>query len=127
MVAMGPYTALVDNGPARKAGFSRAMFETGEAVGDQFELSSLRREDYELAWDRSKEFVDVLQCNNAASSRTPRGHQLPVAFMSLVNISNYKGFILTGKVKFLKNNLAEWHIFGRCIKIAFLGTHTNEK
>lgn len=85
VVAMGPYTALVDNGPARKAGFSRAMFETGEAVGDQFELSSLRREDYELAWDRSKEFVDVLQCNNAASSRTPRGHQLPVAFMSLVS------------------------------------------
>lgn len=85
VVAMGPYTALVDNGPARKAGFSRAMFETGEAVGDQFELSSLRREDYELAWDRSKEFVDVLQCNNAPSSRTPRGHQLPVAFMSLVS------------------------------------------
>ena len=81
---MGAYTALVDNGPARKAGFSRAMFETGEAIGDQFELSSLRRDDYDLVWDKSKEFVDVLQCNNAASSRTPRGHQLPAAFMHLV-------------------------------------------
>merc|ERR1719411_218788 len=84
VVAMGPYTALVDNGPARKAGFSRAMYETGEECGDSFELSTLRREDYGLAWDKSKEFVEVLQCNNAASSRTPRGHQLPVAFMHIV-------------------------------------------
>merc|ERR1712168_1703798 len=37
VVAMGPYTALVDNGPARKAGFSRAMYETGEECGDSFE------------------------------------------------------------------------------------------
>ena len=84
VVAMGPYTALVDNGPARKAGFSRAMYETGEECGDSFELSTLRREDYGLAWDKSKEFVEVLQCNNAPSSRTPRGHQLPAAFMHIV-------------------------------------------
>jgi len=84
-VAMGPYTALIDNGPARAAGFSRAMFETGEACGDQFELSSLRRDDYEKVWDTSKEFVDVLQCNNLPSTRTPRGHQLPAAFMHLVS------------------------------------------
>jgi len=85
VVAMGPYTALVDNGPARAAGFSRAMFETGEECGDQFEISSLRRDDYEKVWDGSKEFVDVLQCNNLPSTRTPRGHQLPAAFMHLVS------------------------------------------
>merc|ERR1719259_9051 len=83
VVAMGPYTALVDNGPARKAGFSHQLFRTGEECGDQFEISSLRRDDYEKVHDASKEFVDVLQCNNLASSRTPRGHQLPAAFMHL--------------------------------------------
>jgi len=85
VLANGPYTALVDNGPARKAGFSQKMFATGEACGDMFEISSLRRDDYALVHDASKEFVDVLQCNNLASSRTPRGHQLPAAFMHLVS------------------------------------------
>jgi len=85
VVAMGNYTAIIDNGPARKVGFSRAIFDTGEACGDQFELSSLRRDDYDLVWDKSREFVDVLQCNNVPSSRTLRGHQLPAAFMHLVS------------------------------------------
>jgi len=85
VLANGPYTALVDNGPARKAGFSAKMFATGEECGDNFEISSLRRDDYQNVWDTSKEFVDVLQCNNLASSRTPRGHQLPAAFMHLVS------------------------------------------
>ena len=31
--------------------------------------------------DKSGEFCSVLQCNNAPSSRTPRGHQFPAAFM----------------------------------------------
>ena len=35
VVAMGNYTAIIDNGPARKVGFSRAIFDTGEACGDQ--------------------------------------------------------------------------------------------
>ena len=34
-----------------------------------------------MIFDDSKEFVDVIQCNNAPSTRTPRGHQFPAAFM----------------------------------------------
>jgi len=49
-----------------------------------FEVSNVRSEDYDLVRDKSGEFVDVLQCNNAASSRTPRGHQFPAAFLSWV-------------------------------------------
>merc|ERR1712080_707014 len=48
VLANGPSTALVDNGPARKAGFSQKMFATGEECGDMFEISSLRRDDYQL-------------------------------------------------------------------------------
>lgn len=58
--------------------------ETGERYGDMFEVSHVRREDYDLVRDKSGEFVDVLQCNNLPSSRTPRGHQMPAAFLSWV-------------------------------------------
>lgn len=44
----------------------------------------MRKEDYDFVKDASGEYVDILQCNNAASSRTPRGHQFPGAFMHQV-------------------------------------------
>ena len=44
----------------------------------------MRREDHDLIKDKSGEFVEILQCNNAASSRTPRGHQFPGAFLQHV-------------------------------------------
>ena len=34
-----------------------------------FEISTVRREDFDFIKDTSGKFVDVLQCNNAASSR----------------------------------------------------------
>merc|ERR1739842_227045 len=58
---------------------------TGEKYGDPFEVSNIRREDYKMIFDDSKEFVDVVQCNNAPSTRTPRGHQFPAAFMLKVS------------------------------------------
>ena len=48
-------------------------------------VSNIRREDYKMIFDDSKEFVDVIQCNNAPSTRTPRGHQFPAAFMHHVS------------------------------------------
>ena len=44
-----------------------------------FEINTIRREDWDFIKDKSEEFVTVLQCNNAASSRTPRGHQVILA------------------------------------------------
>lgn len=41
-------------------------------------------QDYEFAAGKS-EYEDVLQCNNEPSSRTPRGHQFPAAFMILAS------------------------------------------
>ena len=58
--------------------------EAGDKVGDMFEINMIRREDWDFIRDKSGEFVSVLQCNNAASSRTPRGHQFPAAFMMTV-------------------------------------------
>jgi len=83
-LAMGDYSIIMDNGPAKAAGIALKMQEAGEKIGDMFEISTVRREDWDFVKDKSGEFVSVLQCNNAPSSRTPRGHQFPAAFMMKV-------------------------------------------
>jgi len=84
-LAVGDYSTIMDNGPARAAGTAIKMQEAGEKIGDMFEISTVRREDWDFIKDKSGEFVSVLQCNNAPSSRTPRGHQFPAAFMMQVS------------------------------------------
>ncbi len=85
VLAVGPYTAVMDNGVAKKEQFALKLQSTGETYGDMFEVSTVRKEDFEFIKDKSGAFVEVLQCNNAASSRTPRGHQFPAAFMMRVS------------------------------------------
>ncbi|KAK7008552.1 Cytosol aminopeptidase, catalytic domain [Halocaridina rubra] len=74
------YTAIMDNGPARLAKVSQILQEAGDEVADPFEISTIRREDFDFHAGES-EYEDVLQCNNLPSSRTPRGHQTPSAFL----------------------------------------------
>ncbi|XP_048744457.2 putative aminopeptidase W07G4.4 [Ostrea edulis] len=79
--AYGPnYTAILDNGPARKLNNAQDIQAAGDTWGDPFEISTLRRDDYDFHRGPS-EYEDVLQCNNAPSSATARGHQTPAAFM----------------------------------------------
>merc|ERR1711872_1203766 len=84
VLAVGEYSTIMDNGPARAAGTALKVQAAGEDIGDMFEISTVRREDWDFVQDKSGEFVSVLQCNNAPSSRTPRGHQFPAAFMMQV-------------------------------------------
>merc|ERR1711935_1069202 len=83
-VAYGNYTAIVPNGPYKAAGLHHKLQENGELIGDPFDVSSLRREDYQFHMGKDEQ-SDILQCNNAPSSRTPRGHQTPAAFMILTS------------------------------------------
>lgn len=78
--AVGPYTALVENGAAAKQKLSARIAAAGELWGDPSELSSSRREDFQFIRPRTCA-DDVLSCNNAPSSVTPRGHQFPMAFL----------------------------------------------
>ncbi|ESO93040.1 hypothetical protein LOTGIDRAFT_190097 [Lottia gigantea] len=79
--AMGfNYSIIMDNGPARKLQTAQKVQSAGEEYGDPFEVSTVRREDYDFVVGPS-EYEDILQCNNAPSSATPRGHQFPAAFM----------------------------------------------
>jgi len=79
VVAMGEaYSIAMDNGPAR--GHAQHLQGVGHVIADPWEVSTIRREDYNFVAPRN-EYEDVLQCNNLPSSRTPRGHQFPAAFM----------------------------------------------
>ncbi len=82
--AVGPYSVLIDNGPAKKHGVAQTLDAIGERWGDPFEVSRLRREDYDFIRARTKA-DDVLSCNNAPSVDTSRGHQFPAAFMAVAS------------------------------------------
>ncbi|KAL3319050.1 Cytosol aminopeptidase, catalytic domain [Cichlidogyrus casuarinus] len=89
-LAYGSYAAVMDNGPARKKDTSIKLKAASELVSDLAEISTIRREDYDLHRGKS-EYEDVLQCNNLPSSRTPRGHQTPAAFMTMASGLNEHG------------------------------------
>jgi leucyl aminopeptidase len=78
--AVGPYNIALDNGPARAVRTAESLMMVGDLLGDPFEVSRLRREDFDFVKPCSKA-DDVLSCNNAPSSATPRGHQFPMAFL----------------------------------------------
>ncbi|MDR7120516.1 leucyl aminopeptidase family protein [Rheinheimera soli] len=78
--AVGPYTALVENGAARRIGLSADLAMTGDLWADPSEISRSRREDFSFIKGRTSA-DDLLSCNNAPSSVTPRGHQFPMAFL----------------------------------------------
>ncbi|XP_030621940.1 putative aminopeptidase W07G4.4 [Chanos chanos] len=79
--AMGPhYSIIMDNGPASRNGNASKWQKAGEVLGDMFEVSTIRREDYEFHRGKS-EYEEILQSNNLPSSATPRGHQTPSAFL----------------------------------------------
>ncbi|XP_027007319.1 putative aminopeptidase W07G4.4 isoform X2 [Tachysurus fulvidraco] len=83
--AMGPnYSIIMDNGAARREDNALKWQKAGEVLGDVFEVSTIRREDYEFHKGKS-EYEDVLQSNNLPSSATPRGHQAPAAFLIMTS------------------------------------------
>ena len=83
-LAVGPYSIAVENGPARAAKIADLLSETGDAWGDAFAISRSRREDFDFVQPRTRA-DDVLSCNNAPSTQTPRGHQFPMAFLTIAS------------------------------------------
>lgn len=69
------YSIAIDNSVARNEGHCFKLQELGNQVGDPFEVSYLRKDDFDF--NNGKVLgEDILQANNAPSSRTPRGHQV---------------------------------------------------
>jgi len=82
--AVGPYSILIENGAARAEGVASTLDLIGEHWGDPFEVSRVRREDYEFIKPKTAA-DDVLSCNNLPSAGTPRGHQFPAAFLAVAS------------------------------------------
>jgi len=90
-----PYSIVMDNGPAARMDVAKQLQYSGHVMGDFFEVSTIRKEDYNFHKGKS-EYEDVLQANNLPSSRTPRGHQAPAAFIILASGLDKHG--IDGKV-----------------------------
>lgn len=88
VVAMGIYPIALDNWVAAQRhgglGTARSIQAAAHAVADPFEVSTMRREDMAFVAPRHSSY-DVLQCNSLPSSRTPRGHQFPAAFLMMAS------------------------------------------
>ncbi len=80
----GPYAAAMDNGPARLLGVGERIRASGNALGDCFEVSTLRRDDFDLIAPGSNR-EDVLQASPKPSAQTNRGHQYPAAFLTIAS------------------------------------------
>lgn len=81
---VGPYTVAIENGPARKHRVAAGLAALGELWAEPFEVTRLRREDFDFVRPQSKA-DDVLQSNRAASAVTTRGHQFPAAFLAIAS------------------------------------------
>jgi len=97
------YTAIMSNGPGKEV--SHLVKAAGEDMAEPVEISSIRREDYAFHGAPS-EYEDVLQCNNAPSSRTPRGHQSPAAFMILASGLDKHGLDSSAPLKYSHVDIA---------------------
>lgn len=82
--AMGPYTALVENGSSRIQQLSQLIAGEGDLWADGAEISRERREDYDFIKPKTLA-DDVLSSNNAPSAITARGHQFPMAFLAVAS------------------------------------------
>ncbi|KAB0794315.1 hypothetical protein PPYR_11154 [Photinus pyralis] len=78
------YSIAMDNGPARKHGNANKLQEEGAKIGDPYEISTIRKEDFAYHKGRSEE-EDATQGNNQPSTRTLRGHQGPAAFLIMAS------------------------------------------
>lgn len=87
-LSVGGYTAIMDNGPARQENFAHRIQQVGENYGDPFEVSTMRKDDFEFIKDKSGEYVEIMQCHNASTTKNVRGHQFPGAFLHKVLLPN---------------------------------------
>lgn len=82
--AVGPYSLAVENGPSRQKGIAQSLGAFGDQWADPFEITRSRREDFAFVQPRTRA-DDVLSNNNEPSSATPRGHQFPMAFLTIAS------------------------------------------
>nr|ANJ04676.1 leucyl aminopeptidase [Nilaparvata lugens]APA33971.1 seminal fluid protein [Nilaparvata lugens] len=84
LAAGNGYSIVMDNAVAREQKFSSKLQEAGQKIGNPFEISYLRREDFKFHKGVAPG-DDLRQSNDLPSSRTARGHQTPGAFLIMAS------------------------------------------
>ncbi|KAL0105085.1 hypothetical protein PUN28_016616 [Cardiocondyla obscurior] len=84
LTAGAGYSVVMDNAVARRVNNAEKLQALGEAIGDPFEVSRIRREDF-LTHQGKVEGDDILQALNQPSVKSQRGHQGPAAFLIKVS------------------------------------------
>lgn len=74
----------MDNAVARLVSNAEKLQASGETMGDPFEISRIRREDFSFHEGRT-EGDDVLNSDKDSSGVTNRGHQGPSAFLIMAS------------------------------------------
>ncbi|CAH1966056.1 unnamed protein product [Acanthoscelides obtectus] len=74
------YAIVMDNGPAKKSNYGCQLQKASEDIGDPFEISNVRKEDFDT-YKGKMEGDDIIQATPRPSSQTARGHQGPAAFL----------------------------------------------
>jgi len=72
------------NGPAKNAQVDEHLQHSGDLIGDPFEISTIRKEDYETHKGKS-EYEDLQQAMSKPSADSSRGHQGPAAFLIMAS------------------------------------------
>ncbi|XP_043265573.1 putative aminopeptidase W07G4.4 [Colletes gigas] len=78
------YSIAMDNAVARLVSNAEKLQASGETMGDPFEISRIRREDFRFH-EGLTEGDDVLQAQDKLCTGTERGHQGPSAFLILAS------------------------------------------
>ena len=73
----------MSNGPGRSNKVDAEMQNSGELIGDPYEISRIRKEDYDNHKGKS-EYEDLTQVSNNKSDRS-RGHQGPASFLIMAS------------------------------------------
>ncbi|CAH1111176.1 unnamed protein product [Psylliodes chrysocephalus] len=78
------YSIVMDNGPAKKNKTNERLQCAGDKIGDPFEVSTIRREDFS-SYKGIMEGDDVIQSLSKPSVQVSRGHQGPAAFLIMAS------------------------------------------
>ncbi|KAG7190674.1 hypothetical protein KM043_006752 [Ampulex compressa] len=99
------YSIAMDNTVARLESNAEKLQASGEMMGDPFEISRIRREDFRFHEGRA-EGDDVLQAANKPSSKTERGHQGPSAFLIMASGLDKHGTQSTSPLRYTHLDIA---------------------
>lgn len=82
--SVGPYTVVMDNSVAKSKGECFKLQQVGNAIGDPYEVSVIRRDDF-ANHKGSWEGDDVSQCQKESALKSQRGHQGAGAFLIMAS------------------------------------------